>query len=66
MLIHKPASDAIAGLRSVVDAIKDERPLLLSPDLDDLLTRAVQARGTPADIEQWARRLAADVSDLAD
>ena len=59
-------SSAISDLRAVVGAIRDARLLPLAADLDDLLTRAVQSQGPPANIGEWARRLAADIGDLTD
>jgi len=49
-----------------VSAIRQARPLASTPQLDELLTRAAQAHGTPENIEEWARRLAEDVSELSD
>ena len=68
----EPAGDAIhmetamAELRAVVNEIREVRPLPPAPSLDDLLARAVQLRGTPANIEEWARQLASDVGELVD
>jgi hypothetical protein len=57
---------AMVELRAVVSAIQGAGQLPLSADLDDLLTRAAGLRGTPANVEEWARQIAADVSDLKD
>ncbi len=57
---------ALAGLRAVVRAIRDSQALATSPSFDELLTRAVQSRGTPKDIKEWANRLAGDVGELVD
>jgi len=60
-------STAVAELRGVVCAIKQSRLLAsASPEFDALLDRAVAYRGTPADIEAWAKRLAGDIADLTD
>lgn len=57
---------AIAGVSSVVDAIKEMRSLPTSPSLEDMLAQAVRLRGTPENIDEWARRLASDISSLTD
>jgi hypothetical protein len=57
---------AMVELRAVVSAIQGAGQLPLRADLDDLLTRAAGLRGTPANVEEWARQIAADVSDLKD
>ena len=57
---------AMADLRAVVNVIKEGRPLPPAPDLDDLLSRAVQLRGRPENAEEWARQLAADITELVD
>jgi hypothetical protein len=57
---------ALAEVRTVVGAIRECRPLKISHDLGDLMTRAVQAQGAPDDIEKWARLLAGDVGNLTD
>jgi hypothetical protein len=56
----------LSELRGIVSAIRQARPLASTPQLDELLTRAAQAHGTPENIEEWARRLAEDVSELSD
>lgn len=60
------ADKAIEGLREAVSAIASACPLPVTQDLDDLFAQAVQSQGNPADIEGWARALAAEVSHLAD
>ena len=70
MNANSPAEDeignAMAELRAVVGAIREARPLPLAPDLDELLTRAAQSKGSPANIEEWAQQIAADISGLTD
>ena len=63
---ESPINAAMADLRAVVRAIGEERPLGLSPGLDDLLARASQVEGPPPNIEEWARQLAADICGLTD
>jgi hypothetical protein len=60
------AGKAIEGLREAVSAITNAHPLPVTQDLDDLFAQAAQSQGYPADIEGWARDLAAEVSHLAD
>ncbi len=57
---------AMVELRAVVKVIEEGRPLPPVPELDDLLSRAVQLGGRPSNIEEWARQLAADVGELVD
>ena len=59
-------SAAMADLRAVVGAIQEARALPVTPGLDELLARAVQLRGRPNNIEEWARQLATDVGKLTD
>jgi len=62
-----PRQQTIADVRDVVAAILESRPLPPpTAQLDQLLTQAVNARGTPGNIREWAERLAADVGDLTD
>lgn len=57
---------ALSELRLIVSAIRQARPLASTPEFEVLLTRAAQAHGTPENIEEWARRIAEDISDLTD
>jgi len=58
--------DALDGLRETVSAIRSERLLSApSPAMDALLNQVVASRA-PVDIENWARQLAEDVSNLTD
>lgn len=69
---HAPIADefssAIKDLRDVVTAINESRLLpQASPEMNQLLRRAVQARNMPQpNIEEWANRLLADTGDLTD
>ena len=56
----------IARLRSSVVAIQEGRPSPISPGLEDLLTQAAASVGAPANIEDWAHKLASESSALAD
>jgi len=56
----------LSELRGIVSAIRQGRPLASTPEFDVLLTRAARAHGTPENIEEWARQLAEDISDLVD
>jgi hypothetical protein len=38
----------------------------ISPEYDKLLDKAVARRGTPEDVEEWAKQLAGDIADLTD
>jgi len=60
------ATTAMAELDTVVRAIQEHRPLVLQQELDDLLTRALQSRGQPGNIEAWAHQLANDIRNLTD
>jgi hypothetical protein len=60
------AYDPLEGVREVVSAITHGHPLETSQRFDALLRRAAEARGTPEDIEAWARELADDSGDLTD
>jgi len=56
-----------ADLDAVIGAIRESRPLSPpSPEVADLIARAVQLQGAPVDINEWARQLADDVADLTD
>ena len=57
--------DPLQGVRAVVSAIKESRPLVTKPSLNELFRQAASSQGTPADIPTWARKLA-DESDLDD
>ena len=61
-----PIDKAISDLRTVVSAIQDARALTVSEDMGNLLARAVQAKGVPADIDTWANQLASEVCGLND
>ena len=56
----------LSELRRIVSAIRQARPLASTLEFDALLVRAAQAHGTPGNIEEWARRLAEDISALTD
>jgi hypothetical protein len=56
----------LSELRAIVSAIRQARPLTSTPQLDELVARAAQAHGAPENIEEWARRLAEDDSELGD
>ena len=56
----------LARLRLSVIAIEEGHPSPLSPDLEDLLTQAASYVGRPSNIEDWANRIAAESSALAD
>lgn len=53
-------------LRSLVSAISRGETIASTGDLDRLLDQAVQHHGIPADIEEWANRLARDIDKLND
>jgi len=57
----------ITGLQDVISAINESR-LLPSPtaEMDSLLAKAIQIRGTPENVSEWAARLAEDISNLTD
>ena len=40
--------------------------LISNPEFERLLRLAAMAHGTPKNIDEWAKRIAADVSTLAD
>src|SRR5690348_14596470 len=56
------ASRSLAELRSIVSGIRLGVTPQRSQEFEELLSRALVARGRPKDIEEWARRLAQDVS----
>jgi hypothetical protein len=58
--------DPLQGVRGVVEAIKEARPLQSSQNLDALVRRAAASRGVPADIESWARDLGDKTGKLND
>lgn len=58
--------DPLQGVREVVSAIKQARPLPTTQSFDELLRRASAERGTPEDIESWASSLARKTGDLND
>src|SRR6266849_5791587 len=60
------ATKSLAELRSIVSTIGMGIAPRRPREFEDLLGRALAAQGQPKDIEQWARRLAQDVSDLDD
>jgi len=64
--IESEIDAGLSDLRRIVSAIRQARPLTSAPDFDALLMRAAQAHGTPENIEEWARQLAEDISDLTD
>jgi hypothetical protein len=59
-------TDPLQGVRGVVQAIKEARPLQSSQNLDALTRRAAASRGVPADIEAWARDFADKTGKLND
>jgi hypothetical protein len=61
-----PVDKAIANLRSVVGAICDSRAMDATGDFGVLLAQAAKLKGSPANVGQWANKLASDVSDLKD
>lgn len=57
----------LSELRSIVSAIESGIVPQRSAAFEDLLERALRASETPVgDLDQWARRLAKDVSDFND
>lgn len=65
--VADPVARSVADLRTVVAAIRESRPpLKITPNLDNLLTRAIQSQGPPSNIDEWARRIADEVGDLTD
>ncbi len=58
--------DPLQGVREVVSAIKEARPLPTTQGFDELLRRAGASRGTPEDVETWASNLARRTGDLSD
>jgi len=60
------ASKSLMELRSIISAIAQGFVPQRSDEFEDLLGRALSAQGQPKDVEQWARRLAQDVSNLDD
>lgn len=61
------ADNAIEDLRTVVAMIREGHLLPAPSDgFDELLTRAIAARGTPTNIDAWAQQLADHVGDLTD
>lgn len=60
------ASKSLMELRSIISAIAQGFVPRRSEEFEDLLGRALSAQGQPKDVEQWARRLAQDVSNLDD
>ena len=56
----------VKELRALVRAIRDGEALPSDGHFDALIEKAVQQQGPPADEEEWAKRLAEDVSDLCD
>jgi hypothetical protein len=59
-------ASGLVDMQNIVAVIRDRSPLRLSDRIEALIERAVQARGTPDNVEDWARRLANDVRDLTD
>jgi hypothetical protein len=60
------ANKSLLELRSIVSAIGLGLVPQRSREFDELLGRAVAVQGDPSDVEQWARRLAQDISNLDD
>jgi hypothetical protein len=58
--------DPLQGVREVVSAITEARPLPTQRNLNELFKQAAASRGTPADVEAWANKLAGDSGDLND
>ncbi len=53
-------------LRDIVCAVSNHSQFRLAPSVEELIERATEMHGIPADVESWARRLAEDVGNLAD
>jgi len=60
------ANKSLMELRSIISAIAQGFVPQRSEEFEDLLGRALSARGQPKNVEEWARRLAQDVSNLDD
>jgi len=60
------AVDPLQGVREIVGAILGARPLPTEQSLSELLVQAAVSRGTPANIETWARDIADGASKLND
>ncbi len=61
------SEEAIKRLHTIVETIRSAHPLApTSLEIDDLLARAIQLQGLPANIDSWANQLAGDVGDLTD
>ena len=57
---------AAADIRSLIYNLQRGLELASDAELDALVVRAAQHRGSPANVDAWARRLAEDVGDLSD
>lgn len=64
--IQSVAEQHLSELHTVVEAILRSRLLPSTAEFDALLAHAGGRQGSPADINEWSRRLAQDVSDLSD
>jgi hypothetical protein len=64
--ISAPFGQDLAELREMVLAISQGVAFHRSAEFEGLLDRALAKRGTPRDVENWARRLAENVLDLDD
>jgi hypothetical protein len=60
------ASKNLAELRSIISGIGLGVVPQRSQEFEELLRRALAVQGQPEDVDQWARRLAQDVSNLDD
>jgi hypothetical protein len=60
------ANKSLVELRSMISAIAQGFAPQRSEEFENLLGRALSAQGQPKELEQWARRLAQDVSNLDD
>jgi hypothetical protein len=62
-----PVTDLNSRLAVLVEAIKDASPLApLSAEFDALLDKAISCRSSQEPVEQWADRIAGEVSNLND
>ena len=57
---------SIASLRDIVSSIKEGTPLPPMLGINDLFMRAAQMRGTPGNLQEWARQLATDIGEFTD
>ena len=62
----KQTCEPLEKLRGVVHSISEGQSLQRTTGHAELVRRAVASRGTPADVKEWAKRLADDTGDLND